>query len=328
LAALVDADGAALARAADAAGMQSETCFTSMAEAVRTIESDAALIVVPLHAHAAVALEALGAGLHCLIEKPFASAITEAQRIVEEGNRRGRIVMVSQQYRHRAPVRTIRRLVTEGAVGRVEAVSIRFFGVPAPGFQLEVEEPLLTDMAIHHFDLVRGMLGLEPTKVLAVSHNPSWSQLAGNAAASVILEADSGTVITYTGNWAVRGRLTGWEGVWDIFGESGSIHWDGDRVILMPVVRPLLAKIQGRAFKREWKGQRVKLAALRQVDRGGTLGEFSRAIREDSEPETSGRDNIRSLALTIAAVESARSRKPVDLADVLSVSAGHRVSMN
>ena len=114
LAALVDADGAALARAAAAAGMQSETCFTSMAEAVRTIESDAALIVVPLHAHAAVALEALGAGLHCLIEKPFASAITEAQRIVEEGKRMGRVVMVSQQYRHRAPVRTIRRLVAEG----------------------------------------------------------------------------------------------------------------------------------------------------------------------------------------------------------------------
>jgi hypothetical protein len=61
----------------------------------------------------------------------------------------------------------------------------------------------------------------------------------------------------------------------------------------------------------------MRLTHIGETDRLGSLADFSAAIRENKQPETSGRDNIRSLALTIAAVESVRRRAAVDVAELL-----------
>jgi hypothetical protein len=45
---------------------------------------------------------------------------------------------------------------------------------------------------------------------------------------------------------------------WDIHGERGSMRWDGGDVVVMPLEWPVLAKIQRRALRREWKGRRIK----------------------------------------------------------------------
>lgn len=317
LVALVDTDEAALGRGAAAAGLGHSACFDSIAAAAEAAESDAVLIVVPPAVHAPLALEALESGLHCLIEKPFAGTLADARLIVERADSAGRVVMVSQQYRHRPGARAVAQLVRNGAVGRVGAAYISFSQeLAAPGFQHEMDEPFLWDMAIHHFDLIRAILGVEPIRVQATSSNPSWSPFKGNAAATAVLETEDGVAITYTGTWAPRGKRTGWDGVWDIHCESGSIRWDGDEVIVRPLAQPLLAKIQRRALRREWKGRRVKPAPIGEADRLGSLAEFSAAIREKREPETSGRDNIHSLALTVAAVESVRRRAAVDVAEL------------
>jgi predicted dehydrogenase len=57
----------------------------------------------------------------------------------------------------------------------------------------------------------------------------------------------------------------------------------------------------------------VALPPLQRTGTSGTLTEFARAIRSHSEPETSGRDNLGTIALTAAAVESATLREPVTI---------------
>jgi predicted dehydrogenase len=51
--------------------------------------------------------------------------------------------------------------------------------------------------------------------------------------------------------------------------------------------------------------------AMKRVDRWATLAEFAAAVRNHREPQSSGRDNLGSLALMNAAVESARRGRPV-----------------
>jgi predicted dehydrogenase len=319
LAGLVDNDADALERGATAAGIARAACFGSIDAAAEAVEADAVLVAVPPAAHAPLALEALDAGLHCLIEKPFASTLADARRIVERADAAGRTVMVSQQYRHRPGARTVQRLVATGAIGRVGAVSVRFANVLAvDGFQHEMEEPLLWDVAIHHFDLVRGVLDLEPATVVAATFNPSWSRFAGNAAANVVFATEDGVAITYNGTLEPRGLMTGWDGVWEILGDDGAIRWDGDRVVLRPLALPLRARIERRALKREWEGRRVKPVRVQTADRAGTLAELAAAIRAGKQPETSGSDNIRSLALVLAAAESARLAMPVDVRTLLA----------
>jgi predicted dehydrogenase len=319
LAALVDVDRAARERAAQAAGLTSDVCFATVTEAAAAVALDAVLVVVPPAMHGAVAHSALDSGLHCLVEKPFTETLAEARAVVAHANAAGRIVMVSQQYRQRAGARTVQRLVREGVVGRIGGASIRFANLlPVRGYQHEMDEPLLRDMAIHHFDLVRCVLDVEPVRVTATSHNPVWSDFAGNAVATAVLETPNGAAITYSGTWMPRGALTSWDGAWEILGERGAILWDGEDVFVRGLDRSSTSRIWHRLTGRDWRGRRVRVERLAAADRAGSLTELAAAIHEQRQPETSGRDNLRSLALTVAAVESARRRAAVEVAEVLA----------
>ena len=312
LAGVVDPDSGALARVGDLVGVPPERRFRSLAEALARVEIDAALVVVPPAAHAGVAIEALEAGLHCLVEKPFALGLAEAGDAVRRAEEVGRILMVNQDYRFTRGARTVRRLVAKGALGPVEAIRVRFSQSPkVRPFHRELAEPLLLDMAIHHFDQLRA-IGCEIDRVWARSFNPSWSPLAGNAAADVLLEANGGkTFIAYSGTWAPRGRNTGWSGEWEIHGERGAIVWDEDRVELVAAEEQRSARRLKRPFRR-----RLALDRLGAEGRLGSLMELAAALKEAREPETSGRDNLRTLAVVLAAVESADRGEPVELPGV------------
>ena len=307
LAAIAELDVELGLRAAAGVGLPPSRVFDSVSTAVLSSSLDAAVIAVPPAVHWAVALEALDAGLHCLIEKPLAPTLEECREIVSRGQAAGRVVMVSQNYRFRAGSRTVRRLLSEGAIGRVGAVGICFMRSFAPtGFRLHMDEPLLLDMAVHHFDQLRTVVGLEPTKVWAHTSNPPWSPFHGNAEGFVRFEAGEGVSISYVGSWASRGRETGWGGCWEIQGDSGALHWEDDRIVLHPGEGGSSSSRLARAL-RAFGPSGLELDQGAPLDRAGVLQELQSAIREGREPEASARDNARTIALVAAAVESARS---------------------
>lgn len=309
LAGIVDVDLDALGRLGDLAGVPPERRFRSLAEALARVKVDVALVVVPPAAHAVVAVEALEAGLHCLVEKPFALGLAEAEDAVRRAEDAGRILMVNQDQRYTRGARTVRRLVAEGALGSVGAIRIRFSQTATVRpFHLELAEPLLLDMAIHHFDQLRAIDG-EIARVWARTFNPAWSPFPGNAAADVLLETNGGTTyVTYSGTWAARGRDTSWSGEWEIQGERGTILWSGDRVEIVAAQE----RRPGRRLKRLLR-RRVELDRIVAEGRLGSLTELAAALREARQPETSGRDNLRTLAVALATVESAGRGEPVEL---------------
>jgi predicted dehydrogenase len=95
LQAVVDVNPEALKRAQDVYGLRPDQMYSSLDEALKHIQADAALIVVPPELHARVAEDALSHGLHCLIEKPLADTVADAKKIVAAGKKAGKRVMVS-----------------------------------------------------------------------------------------------------------------------------------------------------------------------------------------------------------------------------------------
>lgn len=80
---------------------------------------DAVVLATPNHTHAPFALEALAAGKHVLVDKPFALDATQAQQMVDAANAAGRIISVFQNRRWDADFLTVRRLIEEGQLGEV-----------------------------------------------------------------------------------------------------------------------------------------------------------------------------------------------------------------
>ena len=296
------------ARAQEKAGARPEQCFASLAEALAAVECDIVLATLRTEAHHAVVAEALEAGCHVVVEKPFASTIAQAKELVALAAERQRLLMVSQNYRYYPAPILAAELIAQQALGPLSTVGIDFrYHAPTDGHAYpEMPDPLLADMAIHHFDLMRLVLGDEPKRVSAVTWNPAGSPFTHDAAAIVTVEFARGTPVSYRGSWMSGAPRTPWAGEWI----------DGLRPRRDPLVvarRPGAARQGGRAdacastarsrWRRSCRGCPISTgpgslaAAIEAVETGELSPRFP-----------TGADNLNSLALVVASVLSASRR--------------------
>src|SRR6267143_3789545 len=309
--AYVDTDPYALDALRQEAGVPADRCFESLKEAVAATEPVALLNTTALPGHVPVIRAAFDAGLHVLVEKPFAPSLDAAEQLVDAAAARKLILMVSQNYRFFPAPRAIAALVREEALGKLHEVSIDFrrFSTAGPNgrgrHQIE-EQPLLVDMSIHHFDLLRLIINREPQRIFCEAWNPDWGVFGGPSAAVASIVFEGGVVVSYRGSWVSAGSVTPWPGDWRLEFQNGEVVWtsrldDGvphDKVIVRP---------------HAGKARTLVLPAMARTGPAGTLTEFARAILDGHEPETSGHDNLGSIALMYAAVESATRRELVSI---------------
>lgn len=286
-----------------------EMVFESMREAINATHPEAVLNTTALPGHVATTRTALEAGLHVLVEKPFAPTIGEAQELVDVAARAGLVLAVSQNYRFFPAPRAIAQIVRDGSLGRLHEISIDFrryspAGPNGRGRHHLEDQPLLQDMSIHHFDLLRLITGAEPERIYCEAWNPQWTPFSGPSAAVASITFP-GVVVSYRGSWITAAPVTPWGGRWSLEFEHGEVFWtnsDDDMSHDKVVVRP--------------RSARPRSAALRPMLRTGpsaTITEFADSIRTGREPETSGRNNLGTIAFVAAAIESATVHEPVSI---------------
>ena len=316
----VDANPDALAEVQRVHGYPAERCFATVADAARDTGATGALVVVPPHLHLPVALDAYAAGLHVLVEKPLADTMANGREMVAQAEASGRTLMVSQNYRYKAAPRAVARIMSEPWLGAVTSATVEFR--KAPQFSLPPVQhgythyKLIEDMSIHHFDLMRALLGAEPTAVYAQARNPEWSWFAAPPIVAAVIELERGGLVHYHGSWVSRGRQTTWDGDWFIDCENGQVAWSDNRVRVRPEAIYYTVYLEGFQERDGW--MECDLVAAAEEERRFTLEEFARCIAEGREPDTSGRDNLRSIALTYAVADSARDGRRREIADYLA----------
>jgi len=315
--AAVDPDPAAVTRLRKALGPTSPPTFETLRAALQAVDCDAVLAVLPTVLHAAVTREALLAGKHVIVEKPFTSTLEEAAELVVLAEQRGLFLMVSQNYRHYPASIAAAELVSSGELGRPTSVTLDFRRhAPTGGYRYwTIPGPLLADMSIHHFDLMRMVLGEDPVEVSCRTWNPPGSPFRHDPAGVVTLAFPSGVTVSYRGSWMIRGRDTPWGGEWHMEFERGAAEWTcrGD-------AQHRLAKDRLAVAGEDGVFEARALPEIRYFDRAGTTAALAAAITTGEAPPrfSSGRDNIASLALVDASARSAAAGgAPVRLADVL-----------
>jgi len=290
----------------DELGLPGVRGFRTLGAALASAGADAVVVALPEALHREAIVEALGAGLHVLTEKPLATSAAEARAIHQAARARpDRVVMVGQNYRWRPHTRGLRRAVAEGGIGRVGHVSLgcrlQIRRTTVGGWREQMADPFLLDIAIHHLDLLRYLTGEEAVEVVATSFRPPWSWLAGDSAACAVLTMESGLVVGYDATMVAQGLETPQEGLITLIGERGTLHLDERSQLTRAGPGGLRA---------------VALEPIPEGELGHGLAGFVEAIRTGRPPETGLADNLRSFALLLALMESRRSRRaerPVDL---------------
>jgi predicted dehydrogenase len=152
--------------------------------------------------------------------------------------------------------------------------------------------------------------------VTARSWNPKWSWFDGDASAAATFRSAAGAVAVYSGSWVSQGWQTTWDGDWRIQGSEGEIHWADNRVLLSPKSVFTSVFVPG---ARESGGQLgFDLLPMAAEDRLATLAAFHHSVLQDETPETSGSDNLRTLATVLAVRLSVERGETVTLEEVLS----------
>lgn len=128
---------------------------------------DAIAVATPVSTHFDLAMEALRAGKHVLVEKPLAANSEQAMRLIDEAERRQRVLMVDHTFVYTGAVRKIRELVTEGKVGEIYYYdSMR---VNLGLFQHDVD--VVWDLAVHDLAIMNFVLGRMPSTIVATGMN-------------------------------------------------------------------------------------------------------------------------------------------------------------
>lgn len=90
----------ALEKACSVSGLSPEKCFSSLEEALNKIEADSVFVITPPQLHSKQCLQAVKAGKHILVEKPFTLSLKEAKDIVRKAEEKGLKIVVAQNARY------------------------------------------------------------------------------------------------------------------------------------------------------------------------------------------------------------------------------------
>jgi len=313
----VDTNPDATRRVQEELGVDPKLCYASLEDAAKHTDAVLALCTLRTEAHYPVVKRCLELGYNVLVEKPFTTTIAQGKELVALAKAQGRVLMVSQNYRHQPAPAVAADLIARGQFGALNMVSIDFrrHG-PSQGYRYwDMPDPLLADMSIHHFDLMRFVLGDEAVRISCRTWNPPGSPFHYHPSGVATIEFSRGTMVSYRASWMNTGPVTPWAGEWVMDGTEGQISWtsrDHFRDRTGPdllTLRPLDGEVE-----------KINLDPVKFADRMGTLNTIASVIETGIVPRgfSSGEDNLGSLALVRASILSAsRNGDWIDIAEVM-----------
>jgi UDP-N-acetylglucosamine 3-dehydrogenase len=231
--------------------------------------------------HAVEAMRVLRAGKHALVEKPIASTIRQARRIVNFAQQRDRHLMVGFIERFNPGVRRAKAVLTQGEIGElVSATAKRVSQWPERIGDVGV----VKDYAIHEIDVMRGIFEEDPTSVYARVGNLKHTKYEDYA--QMMLTFQSGKTAFIEANWLTPDKirsltLTGSDAIMSLDYLTQGITIETLEETLKP--------------RYEWQ-EPLKLE----------LQHFAESVIEDKKPEVTGVDGLKALIIAEAAIKSSK----------------------
>ena len=291
---------------------------------------DAVIICTPPPQHEPLAIAALNAGKHVLVEKPMAPSVEACRRMVEAAEAASRVLAVGFNHRYFKATKLVRDAVRSGALGRLSHVrayaghvGLAEFKAPWMHDRDVMGGGALMDNGIHVLDLVRYVMG-DFQQVFGFESSQVWKLKAEDNALALFRSAD-GAVASLQASW------TEWKGYRfhiEAYGERGMARAYyapmSAMLITMPEPggRPTISRrlYPADIIREKLQGwQSTVIAAFRQE-----FADFTALIRGEagSGRIATGFDGLRAVEVAHAVYESGRTGQAVTLAACPGPSSG------
>lgn len=307
LAACVDFDPSVLQQASARFGISPDQCFTDLGKALDSSGSRAVIVVTPPDCHSTTCEAALDRNLALLVEKPFTLRLDEAVRLVSRAAANGTPLLVAQNYRYLRSFRTVKRLINDGALGRIGMVVCHYYRPfhNIPDSLARLPNSVLWGMSVHHLDALQYVLASKVISVNAETFTLPWGHLPRGASVQLMLTTADDTRVSYSATYESTGH-TLFEG-----GQEFYARFIGERGTLHVFQRWLIFWENGKWPRLIRRGPRTK------TEEQVLLDQLERALVHGEEPEVSGRDNLQTVAILEACVRSAAEARSINPQELL-----------
>ncbi|AEI41525.1 Gfo/Idh/MocA family protein [Paenibacillus mucilaginosus] len=285
---------------------------------------DAVVVAVPNESHAPIAIEALRAGKHVLLEKPMAVNAASAKEIVKAHLKSGKVLMMAHQMRWEPLNLQVKEQIDKGALGKIYNVKtgwLRRKGIPGWGTWFTQMHKAgggpLIDIGVHMLDLSLHLMGSpKPVSVFGTTYaefgpkkkgigtwgKPDWNGFYDvEDLATALIKLDNGSTLSLDVSWAANTGfinngpyiyLMGSDGGASLQGDKGTLHTElFDRTADVDLVIP-----------QNDEGARVRMSR-----------HFVDCVRENREPITSAMSGLTNSLVLEAIYESSRTGNVVKL---------------
>lgn len=284
--------------------------YTDYRDLVARDDIDAVMIATPHALHAPQTIAAAESGKHILVEKPMCNTMDEARAMVDAAARAGVTLMIAQNQRYNTGHRGIKRLIDEGAIGKVfcaRADANQYLhGVLPTGHWLyskaQAGGGIVISVAVHKLDLLRYLVG-------DIRRVASFQRMSGvnpgmdcEDVSVAILEFENGATGEMTSLYSAK--RAPWGELLMLYGTAGNLHNVGGWQVYSEQ-RP------------EWAGGFTPLKfAETPPDHVTMVAHFLDCIEQKREPLTSGRDNLKTMQVITAIYRAAETGEVVEVGTV------------
>lgn len=209
---------------------------------------DAVAVITPSFLHAEVTVAALQHGLHVLCEKPMATRVEDANRMIEAANKAGKLLYIGFQKRFTPAHAKLHELATAGEIGTIEfmsAANLRGDWNPASWkytdpktgvstnwrYLTHTEGSALLEDGIHEMDVLNWIVNGAVTRVMATGGNNIFKDRETIDHAALIVEYESGTKLSF--DFCLFARNAGPDGRrMTLIGSEGVMYPEAGRIVI------------------------------------------------------------------------------------------------
>jgi predicted dehydrogenase len=316
--AAADINPDAVAYAGQSLGLPAERCYTDLHKAFDEVEADCCAVITTPATHEQVIDLALAHDLHILSEKPIADTLEASVRIANKVKAAGKKMGITMSHRFDQDKSTLRQLLRSGRYGSLDYLMCRFttdcrqFGSWGK-FRYEIPDPLMVEGAVHHLDILADLTGSVCDTIYAQTWNPPWGDFAGDSQGLVMMHMANGTRAVYDGAKTNAVSLNGWGH------EYVRAECEGATIIMSHrgiECFPYDASKRNQGV-REGDGEPIPLLEQPKWVNTWLIEKFAHWLDGGEPMETNVEDNLQSVALIFAAIESNRTGTPVKVQELL-----------
>ena len=295
-------------------GLQNVKIYTDYRKMMDEVNPELVAVATESGYHPDIAIDCIRHGCNVIIEKPLALSMADARRVIAARDEMGVVAAVNQQNRFNAPIRLLRDAVEGGKMGRLFHGTLQmhwmrdesYYCKPSWRGTYELDGGALMNQCIHGIDLLRWMMGGEPTEVTAITDNLNHPYIEAEDIGLALFKFKNGsygvlegTVNTYPDNL---------DETLSVYGETGAVRIGG---IATNKLTEYHVKGDSRSFEELSAQVNTEPANVYGFGHSLPYAGALAALRNHRTPYVPLEEGMKALEMVLAVYKSAATGKPV-----------------